>query len=105
MSKETIVRAIALALSTVNAVLVMVGVNPLPYSDTEIYAAVSAVAEVALVIWAWWRNNSVSKAAQAADDVLGAIKDGALDAEQVERFITLADSEPADGKHFKEADS
>jgi SPP1 family holin len=78
MSKETLARTIALAVATINAVLVMLGLNPLPYGETEIFAAVSGVVEVGLVIWAWAKNNSWSTAAITGDRVKDAIKNGTL---------------------------
>jgi SPP1 family holin len=67
-SKETIVRTIALAVATINALAVMWGFNPLPYDQEQVYAALSGVVEVALVIWSWWKNNSFTEAAIKADE-------------------------------------
>jgi len=76
MSTQTIVRTIALVISTLNTLAVALGWNPLPWDEGTIYAALSSVVEVALIAWAWWKNNSVTKAAIAADEYLKTLKEG-----------------------------
>lgn len=70
VSTGTIIRTIVLAIALINAVLTMCGINPLPFSDDEIYEGVSAVVAVVATIVAWWKNNSFTKAAIKADEVL-----------------------------------
>ena len=70
MKKSTIARTVVLVLALVNQVLVMFGINPLPFSDDGIYEAVTALLTVGASIWAWWKNNSFTKAAQEADKYL-----------------------------------
>ena len=70
MKKSTIARTVVLVLALVNQVLVMFGVNPLPFSDDGIYEAVTALLTVGASIWVWWKNNSFTKAAQEADKYL-----------------------------------
>ena len=70
MKKSTIARTVVLVLALVNQVLVMFGINPLPFSDEGIYEAVTALLTVGASIWAWWKNNSFTKAAQEADKYL-----------------------------------
>jgi SPP1 family holin len=96
MSKETIARTAALAVSTLNAVLTMIGLNPLPWSDTEVYATASAIVEVALVAWAWWKNNSLTGAALEADRVLKAIKQGKLPIDDVAALLLSIKGEGTD---------
>lgn len=68
---QTWVRAIALAVSTLNALAVMLfGFDPLPWTEEQVYAAISGLVEVALIVWAWWKNNSITKAALLADKVM-----------------------------------
>ena len=66
----TIVRTVVLVVALVNQVLVISGHNPLPYSDEEVSQAVSMVITVGASLWAWWKNNSFTQAAIAADEVL-----------------------------------
>ena len=42
---------------------------------------------VSAAVWSWWKNNSFTKAAQAADDVKSAIKSGAVSADEVEASV------------------
>ena len=75
MKKSTIARTVVLVLALVNQVLVMFGVNPLPFSDEGIYEAVTALLTVGASVWAWWKNNSFTKAAQEADKYLEQLRE------------------------------
>lgn len=68
ISKETIIRTIILVVALVNQVLTAAGKNPLPFSDEELYTGLTAVFTVAATAWAWWKNNSFTKNAIAADE-------------------------------------
>lgn len=70
VSKETIVRTAVLFVALLNTVLNACGKNPLPFSDDEVYAGVSAVVATVAAVWAWWKNNSFTSAAVKADEVL-----------------------------------
>lgn len=74
VSKETLLRTIILAITLINSVLIMLGKNPLPFSENEIYQAISAVCTVAASLWAWWKNNSFTNAAIRADEYMNALK-------------------------------
>jgi len=71
---QAIVRLIVLAIVLINQALVVAGWNPLPFSEDQIYEGVSTVATVITALWAWWKNNSVTKEAQEADEVLSELK-------------------------------
>jgi len=71
---NTVVRTACLVLALINNLLTMTGANPLPFSDEEIYSGVSALVTVAASLWAWWENNSFTKAAIAADEEYERIK-------------------------------
>ena len=75
MKKSTIARTVVLILALINQVLVMFGVNPLPFSDEGIYEAVTALLTVGASVWAWWKNNSFTKAAQEADKYLEQLRE------------------------------
>ena len=72
--KETILRTIVLFLSLLNQVLIAVGKNPLPFSDSALYEGVSAVATVLCSLWSWWKNNSFTASAVEADRYLAALR-------------------------------
>lgn len=44
--------------------------EPFPFSDDEVYTAVSTVVAVAASLAAWWKNNSFTTAALKADETL-----------------------------------
>lgn len=74
ISKETIIRTIITAIALINSVLTMIGKNPLPFSEEEMYTGLSAVASVVTVLWSWWKNNSFTHNAIVADSYLKDLK-------------------------------
>ena len=74
ISKETLIRTIVLVIA-LNSVLTMCNVNPLPFSDEQVYEGVSAVISVVATIWAWWKNNSFTKEAVIADEYKKSLKE------------------------------
>lgn len=72
---QAIVRLVVLVILLVNQALIVFGLNPLPFSEEQIYEAVSSVATVVVALWAWWKNNSVTKEAQEADVILREMKE------------------------------
>lgn len=71
----TIARTAAMAVTITNTVLTAAGKNPLPFSDTEVYAWISDVAAIAAALIAWWKNNSFTSAAIKADKVMHKLKE------------------------------
>lgn len=74
VSVETIVRTIVLAVTLINQVLTMLGKNPLPFAEDELYTLLTTAATVAATLWAWWKNNSFTSEAISADEYLARIK-------------------------------
>lgn len=66
----TIVRTVCLALALINQVLVVTGHSILPIEDTVIEAVVTNAATIVTAVAAWWKNNSFSQKAIAADKEL-----------------------------------
>lgn len=69
VSKDTITRTIVTFVALVNSVLTMIGKNPFPFSDDEVYLFFSSLLTVFSTVWAWWKNNSFTSAAIAGDIV------------------------------------
>lgn len=71
----TIARTVVLVIALINQVLTMAGINPLPWSDDEVYTGVTAVLTVGAALWSWWKNNSFTAAAREADGMLKVIRE------------------------------
>lgn len=69
VSSGTIARTICLVLALVNQVLAMLGMVPVDIAEDTVYQGVSIVFTVVTALVAWWKNNSFSKKAIAADQV------------------------------------
>lgn len=77
------VAAIVAALYFVlNTILGSFGVNPMPFATEEVSAAVSSVGAVVMTIVVWWRQNVMTKAADAGHRLTTAIKTGQVAAVQ-----------------------
>lgn len=74
MKTETITRTLVLAVALANQLLLAFGKNPIPFSEEEIYIALSGVFTVCTSLWAWWKNNSFTKEAIRADAYLKELK-------------------------------
>lgn len=70
VEKMTIVRTAVLVFALINQVLTISGYNPLPFTDDQFGQAVSMLLTVGASLWAWWKNNSFTQAAIAADEQL-----------------------------------
>lgn len=66
----TIVRTICLVLALINQVLVMSGHSILPIEDATVEAVVTNIATIVTAVAAWWKNNSFTQKAIAADKEL-----------------------------------
>lgn len=73
---DTIVRTIVLVVALVNQALTMAGKSLIPISDEQINDIVTLIVTVGASLWAWWKNNSFTKAAIEADEVLAQLKSG-----------------------------
>jgi SPP1 family holin len=74
MKKAVIIRTIVLVFALINQSLVLAGHSPLPFEDAEIENAFTIIFTVVASILAWWKNNSFTSNAQAADEVLEMLK-------------------------------
>jgi SPP1 family holin len=73
-SKSTIVRTVVLVVMLLNQLLAAFGKSPLPFSDEQVDTFVSTLLTAVSAIWAWWRNNSFTKAAIKADEYMKELK-------------------------------
>jgi len=70
VSKGTIIRTVVLVVALANQVLTAIGKNPLPFSSDQAGNAISIGFTAGASILAWWKNNSFTQAAIAADEVM-----------------------------------
>ena len=64
----TWVRLILMVISLINMALAAAGKAPIPANYDELYTIVSIVFSVLVGVAAYWKNNSFTSAAQAADE-------------------------------------
>jgi SPP1 family holin len=74
IKKETIIRTVVLALALINQVLTAFGVSVIPIEDAQITEFISLAFTIGASTWAWWKNNSFTKEALQADEVLKELK-------------------------------
>ena len=70
----------------VNAFLLSLGYNPMPFSDEEVTAAVNAVIGAVGTLYVWFKNNNVTKEAREAQLLYDQVK-------RVKEEITVAKEE------------
>lgn len=66
----TMTRTAVLILALANQVLSATGHSPIPVEDAQLEQLISTGLTVGAAIWAWWKNNSFTKEAIAADNYL-----------------------------------
>ena len=70
----TIVRTICLFLALVNQLLSNAGIAVLPIENEEVETIVTTCITVGMAVWNWWKNNSFTKKALAADAYMEKLK-------------------------------
>jgi SPP1 family holin len=75
ISKGTIVRTIMLILVLANIILKQCGYDIIDVSESEVLTAVETLIEIAVIVVAWWKNNSFSEKAIKADEFLKNLKE------------------------------
>lgn len=71
---NTLIRTVITFLTMINMILTMAGINPIPFAEEELYNTLSALAAGITTIWSWWKNNSITSKAIAADEYLKELK-------------------------------
>ena len=70
MKKSTLVRTIALLIVLLNMVLKAFGYEPINIDESFILELFEMLISVATIVLCWWKNNSITKNAQKADEYL-----------------------------------
>ena len=71
---QTVVRTICLIIALANQLLIWLGKGRIPFTDDEIYQGVSYIVLAVVALWNWWKNNSFTKHAIAADEYLAILR-------------------------------
>lgn len=71
---DTIIRTAVLLLALVNNALTLMGRSVLPVSDEQISQLLTLAIMVGASLWAWWKNNSFTKEAIEADEMLAQLR-------------------------------
>lgn len=67
VDKGAIVRTTVLIVALINQFLVNAGYSPLPFDDAGVEIAVTTTLTITASVWAWWKNNSITRKARQAD--------------------------------------
>ncbi|WP_328797888.1 phage holin [Mammaliicoccus vitulinus] len=67
MNAGTLTRMIVLALALINSGLAMFGYNVIPFDEEQLSNFINMAFLGVATIWAWWKNNPVTKEAKWAD--------------------------------------
>lgn len=79
VSKDTIIRTILLIAALINQALVIAGKQVLPFTDEQIYTGLSMMFTAGTSLLAWWKNNSFTDEALAADKKLKEYKNEGIE--------------------------
>lgn len=58
----------------INAGLSLAGINPLPFTDEQVSASVFGVIGIAGTIYGWWKNQNITSASLAGQQLVDALK-------------------------------
>ncbi len=75
ISKGTIVRTIMLIIVLVNMILQHFGIDVIKVDESEVLSLVETVINLAVIIVAFWKNNSFTDKAIKADEFLKNLKE------------------------------
>lgn len=71
---DTIIRTVVLIVALINQALTVAGKSLLPITDDQIADLITLVITIGASLWSWWKNNSFTKPAIQADEVLKRLK-------------------------------
>ena len=72
--QQAFIRFLALVLVLLNQALTTFGLNPLPFSDEQLYEGSSYVVLTVVAVWNWWKHNNVTKESHVAQVELERMK-------------------------------
>jgi len=87
VSVSTWVVLATILLAVVNAILTVTGHNPIEVSDDQLFQYVSWALVFASIGYGIWKNMSITKTAQTADEVLKLLKQGLITVAEVQQYV------------------
>lgn len=102
---STYVSAVVLIFTMVNYVLNIMGKPVININENEIAAWVTAIVGVVGIIYSWYKNQSITKPAQVADDVMQILKDGKITLAELEDFVAKYSEQDTDDEEDEEYDN
>ena len=72
---DTLIRTVVLVIALINQILTSTGHSVLPITDEQVTEVITLAFTIATSVWAWWKNNSFTKAAIEADDAMAKKKE------------------------------
>lgn len=101
---STYVSAVVLIFTMVNYVLNIMGKPVININENEVAAWVTAIVGVVGIIYSWYKNQSITKPAQVADDVMQILKDGKITLAELEDFVAKYSEQDTDDEEDEEYD-
>lgn len=101
---STYVSAVVLIFTMVNYVLNIMGKPVININENEIATWVTAIVGVVGIIYSWYKNQSITKPAQVADDVMQILKDGKITLAELEDFVAKYSEQDTDDEEDEEYD-
>lgn len=87
VSVSTWVVLATILLTVTNAILMATGHNPIEVSNDQLFQLVSWALVFVSIGYGIWKNISITKGAQTADEVLKLIKQGLITAAEVQQYV------------------
>lgn len=85
---HTYVSILMILFLIINTISVYVGESPIiQFSEESVTDAVNIILNIVFICYTFWKNQSITSAALAADDVLTILRDGKITREELEDFI------------------
>lgn len=85
VTKDTWVRLIILIASLINMALNKLGITSFTSEDINAwYDIISVALTMGASLWCAWKNNSITSAAQAADEIMKSLKNAVNTSETIE---------------------
>jgi hypothetical protein len=87
VSVSTWVVLATILLAVTNAILTVTGHNPIEVSNDQLFQYVSWAMVFASIGYGIWKNISITKSAQTADEVLKLLKQGLVTVAEVQQYV------------------